>query len=364
MTTKGLFVLLSCLVPVLVFGQQASVLNQDPKVVLGQLQWVALRPPLLPPRTQTVTPEVKNLVEQLQPGGFILFQENLASPTQLRRLMEELATLCVIPPLFAIDEEGGTVSRLARVSSFQFRARPAAPRWAAFPEAEFRTRAADLATDLRRLGFLVNLAPVADLNIAAGNPMRFRSFGSNPDHVSRLLGWWIEAFQAKGVASVVKHFPGLGTTQVDTHRDFVQLGTSKSEWLKQEGAVFQATIQSGAEFLMIAHVAWPVVTGNTETIAFSDEVLQRLIRDELDFQGLVMTDALDMEAITRYQTQPRAALRALLAGVDIVAMSTQPREVKAALLQAYLQNPRFRTRVEGSVTRQLKLKRQLMSGDF
>ncbi len=344
------------------FGQQAVI--QNPEILVGQLQWIALRPPILPSRTQMVTPGVRDLVRQLQPGGFILFQENLEGPAQLRRFMEELASLCAIPPLFAIDEEGGTVTRLARIESFQFRRRPAAPRWADLGEAAFKVQARELAADLKRLGFRVNLAPVADLNLAVGNPMRYRSFGADPNRVSRWVGWWIASFQEVGVASVVKHFPGLGTTRVDTHRDFVRLDVTKPRWNQQEGAVFRAAIERGAEFLMIAHVAWPDVSGNSETIAFSEAVLTGLVRGELGYRGLLMTDALDMDAITRYQTQSQAALRAVLAGIDIVAMSTQPLEVKAAFLESYAQNSRFRSRAEESAALQLQLKRKLLNGNF
>lgn len=336
---------------------------QDPeaaRVVAGQLQWLALRPPVLPPRTREVTPAVRDLVQAVQPGGFILFRENLESPEQLRRLMEGLRGLCRIPPLFAIDEEGGSVTRLGRVPAFRVAARPAAPDWVPLSRPEFLDRARLLARDLKAHGFLVNLAPVADLDLVPGNPMRYRSFGSDPRRAAERVSWWVEAFQAEGVASVVKHFPGLGTTRVDTHHDRVALGLDKEQWMRQEGAVFHAAFRQGAEFLMLAHVYWPALTGDEDSIAFSPKVLQDLLRDELGFQGLVMTDALDMSAVTRYLTQADVAIRAIAAGVDIVAMSTQPREVAERLIEAYRNRAELRQRMVRAFERQTALKRRLL----
>jgi len=333
--------------------------STTPSLMLGQLQWIALRPPLLPPRTKLVTPQVRALIEELRPGGVILFQENLESPSQLQRLMLELQNLSPIPLLFAIDEEGGTVSRLARVAAFRFAHRPAAPQWAQLSPSDFRAKARALAQELRQLGFRVNIAPVADLNLAPGNPMRYRSFGSDPIRVGQLLTEWLSAFQAEGVASVVKHFPGLGTTQIDTHHDFVPVNLTLEQWKQAEGKVFHDAMNQKVEMIMLAHVSWPQVTSNQDTIAFSSLVLQNLIRQQMGYQGLLITDALDMAAITRYQTQAEAAYKAILAGVDVVAMSTQPREVSAYLLRRYHQDSDFQRRAVESYQRQIALKRRL-----
>lgn len=343
---------------VLSLGAWAGEFSDE--VLVGQLQWVALRPPVLPPRTRQPTEAVLRLIRTVRPGGVILFLENLQSPQQLASLMEALQRESPVPLLFAIDEEGGTVTRLARLPAFRFSHRPPAPRQAALPLAEFESMVRGLAQDLKKHSLLVNLAPVADMDLRPGNPMRLRSYGSDPQLVAERVGAWIRIFTQEGVASVVKHFPGLGTTLVDTHHGAVRLEIPPSLWMEQEGRVFRSAIEAGTPLLMLAHVAWPALDPHSELIAFSSAVLDGLLRQRLGFQGLILTDALDMAGVPGEVEQDWAAVRAVRAGVDIVAMSTQPVEVHRALLREYRQSPDFARRVRESFQRQRALKRQLL----
>ncbi len=327
---------------------------------IGQLQWLALRPPIAGSNIHTLTPEVRKLMLDIQPGGIILFQENLSGRDQLIRFIRDLQALSAVPLLISLDEEGGGVSRLGNISAMRFRRRPSASGWASLTPEAFRREIFSFATDIKAVGINLNLAPVADLNLVDGNPLRYRSFGKDPVRVSALVSDWVRGFREVGVASTLKHFPGLGSTRVDTHVEIVELKQSMQEWQGLEGRVFREGINIGAEVLMVAHVTWPSVEPEGLPVTFSSRILKGILRDQWRFQGLIITDALDMGAVTHHYTPGEASLKALRAGADVAVMSIDPYEVKEAIEAAWGNDPDFRVSLEASVQRQLRIKTQIL----
>lgn len=331
------------------------------ELLVGQLQWIALRPPVFPQSPKILTESVRTLVSQVQPGGIVIFSDNLQNPAQWAQFQQNLRSLVRVPLLFAIDEEGGRVSRLASAAGMGVARRPAPRQWAAWPDDRFTAEARRFAQDIKAAGFQVNFAPLGDLALHLSGPIGDRSFGSQPDFVESRLALWIDAFWSEGLFSVVKHFPGLGSTNVDTHFGPENLVLSLSEWSGQEGRVFQSALGKPGTGVMLSHVEWPAFESPGRPVLFSEKIIQGLLRETWNYQGLVITDALDMGAIIKNYSPELAAYRALESGVDVLLMSPEPLRVHRSLLASLQSGILNRQILEKAVARQYEVKRRLLS---
>jgi beta-N-acetylhexosaminidase len=260
--------------------------------------------------------------------GVCLFRGNMASAEQLTRLTADLRAVMGPEALIALDQEGGAVVRSTWVP-----APPAAMGLGAADDVELAgSVGAAVARAVKALGFNWNFAPVLDLNNNPNNPViAERSFGADPQRATELALAWMEGSESEGVACCVKHFPGHGDTHVDSHRDLPTVDKPLAELEAFEFKPFRLA-GNRAPALMTAHIVYPALDAEFPA-TMSRRILHDLLRDEWDYRGVIITDGMDMHAIAgRYGAGP-AAVRALLAGADMVMALGTP-ETQAETIAA------------------------------
>ncbi len=261
-------------------------------------------------------------------GGVVLFARNVRDPEQLAELT---ASLRAERPdlLIAVDEEGGDVTRLEAATGSSF---PGNLALGAVDDTELTRRvAAAIGGELAAVGVNLDLAPVADVIVDPGNPIvGVRSFGSGPQLVARHVAAFVEGLQSVGVAACAKHFPGHGETAADSHLELPTVEAGRETLLARALPPFAAAVGAGSRAVMTAHVRFPALDPEPATVSAG---LIGLLRSELGFTGLVMTDALEMRAITGTFGLEGGAVRALAAGADALCLGAErtPAEVEAVL---------------------------------
>jgi beta-N-acetylhexosaminidase len=255
-----------------------------------------------------------------------LFRKNLGSETQIRRLTADLRDAMGERALIAMDQEGGSVVRALTLPQ----APSAMALGAAGDEALAAAVGAAVARGLRHLGINWNFAPVVDVNSNPANPViAERSFGSDPHAVARLAGAWMRGAAAEGVACCLKHFPGHGDTQVDSHHSLPSIDKSLAALEALELVPFRA-LAAHAPSVMTAHIVYPQIDpGRPATL--SPRLLGGLLREQIGYAGVVVTDALMMKAVHDRYGHARAAVLALLAGADMPLAQGSRAEQLAAL---------------------------------
>lgn len=241
-----------------------------------------------------------------------LFRQNMRDQLQLQKLTSDLREVMGSETLIGIDQEGGAVVRATWVPQ-----PPAAMALGASddPDLCFQVGAA-VARGVKSLGFNWNFAPVLDLNNNVNNPViSERSFGSDPVKATRLANAWMQGSMSEGVACCVKHFPGHGDTNVDSHRDLPSVDKSRAELDALELAPFKAARHAPA--IMTAHIVYPQIDAE-HPATMSKKILTGILREEWDYEGVVITDGMDMHAIAKYYGVGAAAVKALVAGADMV----------------------------------------------
>ena len=250
-------------------------------------------------------------------AGVTLFGPNIAGPEQLAALTGQLHGAGP-QPLVALDEEGGDVTRIAHLTGSPYPGNAAlgAVDDVALTAAVHRA----LGRDLAALGVTVDLAPSVDVNTAADNPViGIRSFGSDPDLVARHAAAAVSGLQAAGVAACAKHFPGHGSTSGDSHRELVTVDASLGLLRRRDLPPFTAAIAAGVRGVMPGHLRVPELTGDLPA-TLSPAALTGLLRGELGFTGVIISDALEMRAVSDAYGIPEAAVRAMAAGTDLLCL--------------------------------------------
>ena len=307
--------------------------------------------PRLPWQTTQLSPDLEEWLANYPVGGIILFADNVQSIEQVQALTSALHTAAPHPLFIAIDEEGGQVSRVGRL--FDDTAFPILPAFeiglGGDPIAAFETGRI-IGERLLILGINMNFAPVADVwtnpaNTVIGN----RSFGSEPELVGLMVEYAVQGLDAAGVLSVIKHFPGHGDTYEDSHYMLAVYPHDRERFEQIEAPPFIQGINAGTHGVMIGHIATPGLQNTTAPLpwmeqwleagtlpaTFSDFWLQDVLRGEMGFEGLIITDALEMRALTDHFTAEQIAVGAFIAGADILLMPTDVTATFNALLAAY-----------------------------
>lgn len=294
----------------------------------------------------------RDFLARAQPGGVVLIGTNLGTPAALTALInsyQQTITAAGGLPLFvAVDQEGGPISHLRE--GFTLFPTPALLTASGQPELARRVGAA-MAAELRAVGVNLNLAPVADLETNRDNPViARRSFGSDPALVSPILAAYIEGLQSAGVLATAKHFPGHGETDSDSHTTLPVLDLTRERLETVELAPFRAAIDAGVEVIMAAHIWYPALESQENLPAsLSASIITGLLRGELGYDGLVMTDALDMDAIDTTYSYASAALKAVQAGIDLIIAAHVSLEAQEAAVRAIADAVRAGTLSEGRI---------------
>ncbi|MEO6872156.1 MAG: glycoside hydrolase family 3 N-terminal domain-containing protein [Chthoniobacterales bacterium] len=273
--------------------------------------------------------ETAALFRKVQPGGYILFGRNIESAPQLRKLIDDLRDLSAVPPIITIDQEGGRVSRLRLIGEEP----PNAQQLREKGDVALVRQHGDMTGRLLRLfGFNLDLCPVLDISFDddADNSLRGRCYGKDVEEVVRLAGAFNEGMRAQGIASCGKHFPGYSAATVDAHHDLPVIRRSREELDANELAVFRA-LATQVDSMMICHGWYPSLENERVAASLSRKIVTELLRGELGFHGLVMTDDLDMGAILDEYGFEETIRRAIGAGNDLAMICHRVPMIEEAL---------------------------------
>jgi beta-N-acetylhexosaminidase len=275
-----------------------------------------------------LAPAEAALFRKLQPAGYILFSRNIHSPQQTRRLTDDLRSLHPDPPIIAVDQEGGRVTRTASIAP----AAPSAPALSARANYPKIADAAELtAVLLRLLGINLNLAPVLDLDHFPGtqNALRGRSWGRDPQRVIDYAGHWNRWLRKNSIASCGKHFPAGGRALGDPHHDLPVCQATLDELLREDVIPYTALMPE-LDAIMLAHIAFPNIDSQLPA-SLSPRMIRRFLRDQLGFDNhLVLTDDLDMDAIARRYGRGEDVKLAITAGNDLALICHQTSTAETA----------------------------------
>jgi beta-N-acetylhexosaminidase len=259
--------------------------------------------------------ETAALFRRVQPGGFILFGRNITGAAQLRKLIDDLRDISDVEPIITIDQEGGRVSRLRLIGNEP----PSAQQLREKGDEALVRRHGEITGRLLRLfGFNLDLCPVLDISFddEADNSLRGRCYGTTVEQVVRLAGAFNEALREQGIATCGKHFPGYSAAEVDAHHDLPTINRSREQLEREELAVFRR-FMGEVDSMMICHGWYPCFDAEKVAASLSPFVIKQLLRDELRFHGLIMTDDLDMGAIYNEYGLDQTIRLALGAGNDL-----------------------------------------------
>jgi beta-N-acetylhexosaminidase len=274
-------------------------------------------------------------------AGVILFGDNVVSPAQVRELTHDLRS-----PIVCLDQEGGDVRILPWAGPQQ-----SAPEQATEHTVRADSRAAG--RQLRDVGVSLTLAPVADVPTVAGSALAGRAFSSDPDTAAAAVSDAVHGWHEGGVATTVKHFPGLGGATVNTDDGPSTIDRTRAE-LETDLKPFRAAIDAGTEFVMASHATYPALDG-LHIASQSPAVIDGLLRDELGYDGVVMTDSLEAAAVSAVADVDEAAVASVRAGVDVILTTGRGSYIRVyrALLAAAKQDRELRARVRESAARVL-----------
>ena len=309
--------------------------------------------------------ETRALIEEVQPGGVIIFGRNVAGPEQLRSLLDGVRELIKTPPLFGIDQEGGLVDRLRRI-------------FTPMPSARTIRQHGDLAAArvlgritgevLRMLGFNLNFAPVMSIMTEdrdlLSNGLYSRSFGRSPGEVLGYTTVYMRGLQGTGMVGCLKHFPGIGAGEVDSHEEMPVVQLSHDDLIAQDLAPYIELFQrrdDRVRCVMVSHGGFPnidireeITGGLLEPASLNYNIVTKLLREELGYTHLVVTDDLEMGAIARHCEIEDASVRAMKAGEDMLLICASPDKIRRGyqgLLAAAKDGQISQTRIKESLDR-------------
>lgn len=309
------------------------------------------------PATDRVDDAVISRIEEYPVGGIALFSRNITSAEQLPMFISDLQSSSKYPLFIAVDEEGGRVARIANSDFFNV---------ASYKSMEDIGKAGDaskaeevgrqIGLYLKELGFNLDFAPVADTNT---NPQNIvigdRSYGSDPALVARMVSAQLDGMHDSGIMGTLKHFPGHGDTKDDTHSGYVSIEKTWDE-LKECELVPFITALPKADMVMVSHITAVNVTSDKLPTSMSETMITGKLRNELGYDGVIITDAMAMGAVADNYTSAEAAVTAVKAGVDIVLMPLNLDEAFNGVMNAVTDGEISMERLDESVMRILKLK--------
>jgi beta-N-acetylhexosaminidase len=311
----------------------------------------------------TITPEVRSLAREFSLGGVTLFSRNIEAPEQVAELSIDLQTLASDLPLWVgVDQEGGRVARLRT----PFTEWPPMAVLGRSGSVDLASRfAAALAVEMRAVGVTLDYAPVLDIHTNPKNPViGDRALADDADLVARLGAAIVRGLQDNGVAACGKHFPGHGDTSVDSHLDLPLVEHPPDRIRRVECVPFRAAIRADVAFIMTAHVLVPALD-EERPATLSPRIVQAVLRDELGYRGVILSDDLEMKAIAQSYEVPEAAVQAVMAGCDGLLVCSGDADVQAATLEALVhavEDGRIAyKRIEDALTRLRRAKERFLA---
>lgn len=301
-------------------------------------------------------------------GGIIFFGNNLQGTQQTKEMLEAVKGYAtdegVIPLFLCVDEEGGMVQRIGGNPGFDAPSVDHAANIGATQDKAMARAAADsIANSLLDLGFNTDFAPSCDVSSGQASVMHKRSFSTDAYAVASMASEEIFAFNERGLLCCAKHFPGIGDPERDSHDGPIASPKTREE-LEMQMLPFRAAIDVGVPFVMVGHLALPAITGSAIPATLSPEIVQGLLREELGFDGVIITDSLSMGAVGAYASPADVAVMALEAGCDIALMPADFDAAYAGLLDAVSTGTLSEARIGESLARIIETKLKAMRSQF
>jgi beta-N-acetylhexosaminidase len=338
-----------------------NLLNLPIEQKIGQLFFIGLP-------TFEITPATRSLLNDLKPGGVCLFARNIRSIEQTRRLNNEIIEILPVQPLLSIDQEGGLVDRLRRLLTPMPAPRVIHQKGGL---ADVRAVASIIAEVLRLLGFNMDFAPVVDVITPPrekfSNALYTRIYGDTKYSVTEFAGAFLDSLQAGGVLGCLKHFPGLGASNIDSHEELPVADADRKELFETDLFPYRSLFESHQiPAVMVAHATFPNFdlqekdsNGKLLPTSLSRQIIEQLLRKELGFRGLTITDDLEMGAILKNYSFGEACKMAIVAGEDMLCLSSNIEAMHTgfeAILKAVQTGEISENRIDESLQRISKLK--------
>ncbi len=290
-------------------------------------------------------------------GGLIYFAQNIQSEEQLTEMLSNTVSYSAFPLFLGVDEEGGSVARVAKALKLDNVGDMADIGATGDPQAAYDA-AQTIGTYLSSYGFNVDFAPVADVLTNPDNTViGKRAFSSDAQTAADMVSSAVQGLQDTGVSACMKHFPGHGDTSADSHEGLAETERTKEQMQETEFLPFQAGIGAGCDMIMVGHITAPELTGgNSIPASLSEDIITGILRGELGYDGIVITDAMSMAAVTEYYESDVAAITALKAGADMVLMPEDFEQAYEGVLRAVQDGTISEERVNDSLARIYRVK--------
>lgn len=301
----------------------------------------------------TVDDTLLQRIQRIKPGGFLLVSQNITTFDKTKAFIQTLQENSEIPMLISIDQEGGVVRRFSDLTDIP---PTKIPDMLSVGKTSDPQLAYDIgkviAEELRTVGINLDFAPVMDVLPPSGESfIGTRSFGSDAEAVSDMAVALAKGLEENGVISTYKHFPGHGDTTTDSHRNLPVMNKTKEELLENELIPFQNAIENGADIIMIGHIALPQVVGDDTPASLSREIITDLLKTQMGYEGLVITDSLRMQALTNEYSYEEIYIKAIEAGVDLLLLPDDCEKAVEIIKENFSEE-----RIDQSVAKILRLK--------
>ncbi len=304
--------------------------------------------------------DLKAFLEKNKPSGIILMQENFSTYDNTKKFVQDIKNLSEIPPIISVDQEGGRVQRLKFLSDVNVTDVPDMLTLGETNDMKLAYQTGKvIAEELRSIGVNVVYAPVVDVfsnkeNKVIGN----RSFGSDANQVSRMALSLANGIEDNGVIATYKHFPGHGDTSIDSHDNLPVISKSYKELESLELIPFVQAVNNDAKLIMVGHIAFPNLTNDNTPASLSKILITDILKNKLNYNGLVITDALNMDALTKNYSSEDIIIKAIEAGVDLLLM---PDDLEKSI--KVVKNKISEERIDESVKKILSFKYKYIDND-
>ena len=335
-----------------------EIINLPLEQKIGQLFFIGIS-------GQEIDADLREFLKGISPGGVCFFSRNIHEAFQTRKLIDSIREISSVESFFSLDQEGGLVDRLRRIISPM-----PAPSSLKTPD-DAKYLAEITAEIVRILGFNMNFAPVVDViddsRVKTYNGLYSRAFGKSKGDVVEFAEQYLISLQARGCLGCLKHFPGIGASSVDSHEELPSVYLTREELFEIDLLPYRRLLQTGeVHLIMVAHASYPRFdlqetdeNGKLLPSSLSYNIVTKLLREELGFQGLVMTDDLEMGAIVKNYGIGEACLMAISAGVDMLAICASVESIREgfnAVLKAVENKSISESRIDASLRRIAHLK--------
>ena len=324
----------------------------------GQMVMAAFRTDENEENITELSAGIKDAINEYNLCGIVVFGENIKSEEQLRTFVSDAKSAAKTPIFVGIDEEGGKVSRIAKIGILEDYNPPSAQTMA--ENNSVYDDYSEIAQVLSGFGINLDFAPVADINTNPDNiVIGDRAFGSDAQEAAQFVGQAVCALKEVGVASVLKHFPGHGDTKEDSHEGAATASYDYETFISREAVTFENGIENGADMVMVAHILTPNLSENDIPASMNPDIVTGILREDMGFDGVVITDALDMGAISEYYSDGEAAVAAIKVGCDILLMPKSVEKTVNAIINAVENGEISQERIDESLLRILKVKKEM-----